>query len=314
MEALSAGLASLVVLGWCALAVRFGPRWGFVDAPDGSLKTHQAAAVPLGGVGLFVGLHAGLIVGGRFDPLLAIGTLLVLLIGLVDDRRGLSPLLRLSAAAVAGVVLAIGERTWLWGLVLIVLVVVCVNAVNLIDGLDALAGSTTAVTFLGLAWLALHRELSVWVLPLMAAAALAGFLIWNRPPARVFLGDNGAYLTGAVLAYATLTVARDHWEALVGVALVGAPLFDLAVTVLRRFRAGMALFAGDRDHVYDRLHQRAGWSVGRVSAVFAVAQAIWVSLIVVTEILAGPLTATAVAAALGLLMVIWTVAHRATPR
>lgn len=311
MEALSnASVAALIAFGWCALAIRLGPLLGFVDAPDGVLKNHQRAAVPLGGVGLFLGIHTGLSVTGHLDPWLLIGTLVLVVTGLADDRFGLSPLIRLSVATAAGAIMALGERSLWWALALIVLVVLCVNAVNLIDGIDALAGSTAAITLAGMAVLAYRRGVPDWLLPVAGSASMIGFLVWNRPPARVFLGDNGAYLTGSLLAYTSLIIAREPWEALIGVALAGYPLFDLGVTVLRRLRSGLALFAGDRDHTYDRLHRLAGWSTGRVSAIIALAQAFWVVVLISVELLAGPGAGVGVAFGLGLPTIVWATGRR----
>ena len=292
------------------MAVRLGPVLGFVDAPDGVLKTHGVTAVPLGGVGVLLGTHAGLGLVGRLDPLLLIGSLVLLAVGLADDRFGLSPVIRLSVAAFAGAIMAFGERSLGWGLALIALVVICVNAINLIDGIDALAGSTAAISLAGMGILASTRDRPDWALPLASCAALLGFLIWNRPPARVFLGDNGAYVTGSLLAYTSLVVARNPWEALAGVALIGFPLLDLAVTLLRRLRARSPLFFGDRDHTYDRLHRLRGWSAGRVSATIALLQTLWVSLLVISEKAAGPGAALGIAIGLGLTVIVWAVTRR----
>jgi UDP-GlcNAc:undecaprenyl-phosphate GlcNAc-1-phosphate transferase len=107
-----------------------------------------------------------------------------------------------------------------------------------------------------------------------------------------------------------MQVARHPWEALVGVALVGYPLFDLGVTVLRRARSGAALFAGDRDHTYDRLHSSLGWSTGRVSATIAIAQAVWVSLLIVTELATGPGPAVGIAVGVGLTAIGWAASRK----
>ncbi|MGH8874548.1 MAG: hypothetical protein ACRDVM_04770, partial [Acidimicrobiia bacterium] len=99
--------AGLVALGWCVLAIRLGPRAGYLDVPGGDeLKAHSAPAVPLGGVGIFLGVHAGMVLGGNLDPGLLAASGLALGLGLVDDHRGLSPQLRLGVESLAGVVLA----------------------------------------------------------------------------------------------------------------------------------------------------------------------------------------------------------------
>jgi UDP-GlcNAc:undecaprenyl-phosphate/decaprenyl-phosphate GlcNAc-1-phosphate transferase len=278
---LSLVAAFALSLGWCALSLNVGPRVGFVDTPDEThLKVHRRPAVPLGGVGIFLGVHAALIVGDALDIGLLIATGVLLLLGLADDRLGLSPVVRLSGEVVAGVALV----TWgeldldgpLVGALAIALVVVTVNAVNLFDGLDGLAGSAALISALGLAWLAMVRDADP-LIGLATAAALAGFLILNRHPARVFLGDNGAYVTGGFLAFAVLTSSeKAGLESIVVASLfLGVFLVDLIITVIRRARSGVALFAGDRSHVYDQLHDR-GWSIGKVAGAAALAQAVFV--------------------------------------
>jgi UDP-GlcNAc:undecaprenyl-phosphate GlcNAc-1-phosphate transferase len=305
LEELTAGsVALLVATAWCALAVRFGPRWGFVDRPDGSLKTHTGVAVPLGGVGVLAGFLAALGMSGRFSPYLAGAAAFVLVVGLIDDRLGLSPGSRLISATLAGVLLALSQTSIGLGLVLVAATVVCINAVNLLDGLDALAGSTTGVTLAAFGWLAASRDDPEWSVPLLAAAAIAGFLVWNLPPARVFLGDNGAYVAGVILVACAFLISDDGVELAVALAMIGAPLFDLGVTVLRRFRAGTALFVGDRDHTYDRLWVRTA-STARTTAAFAVAQLGWVAMLIVVEVSTSATIALTVGVVVGLFAVGW---------
>src|SRR5690606_20911231 len=127
-------------------------------------------------------------------------------------------------------------------------------------------GSVATVVLVGLAGLSwvLGGDPSWW-LPLVGAAALVGFLVWNLPPARLYLGDGGAYVVGVTIAWSVLRAADDWPTALVAVALVGVPFLDLGVAILGRLVARAPVFAGDRSHTYDRLHAR-GWPVGRVAA------------------------------------------------
>ena len=295
-------------LGWCAMSLSIGPRVGFVDRPDEShLKVHRRPAVPLGGVGIFVGVHAALIIGEAFDIGLLIATGVLLILGLADDRVGLSPLVRLSGEVVAAVALVLwGEMNLdgpLVGVVAIALVVVMVNAVNLFDGLDGLAGSAGLISALGLAWLAMVHDAEP-LIGLATTAALAGFLVLNRHPARVFLGDNGAYVAGGFLAHAVLTSSQTVGVGSTTVAtlFLGAFLVDLIVTVIRRARSGQPLFTGDRSHVYDQLHDR-GWSIGKVVGAVAVAQALFVVAGMLVDRL-GPTVAPWAAVAVGVAAVV----------
>lgn len=305
MEALTATATAAVVSAVAGLAaMRLGPRLGFLDRPDADLKVHEGSVVPLGGVGVLMGTAGGLFLLELAPPWpVGLAAIMVWLLGLLDDRWSLSPVGRLAGEVAAGVLAGLGFRDH--GVVFVVVLagatVVAVNAVNLFDGLDALAGSVGVVSFLGLALLGGLRQQPEWTAALATAGALVGFLLWNRPPARLFLGDNGAYLTGLALVYVAAAISDSLVELLVALTLVGVPLLDLAVTVLRRARRRRPLFQGDRDHTYDRVHQ-GGWRVGKVSRVFASLQAGWVAVVIGTEAV-SPTLALVAACVVGLAVV-----------
>jgi len=271
-------VASVAVsIAVCRLAINLGPRLGIVDLPDNHLKPHHGAPVPLGGIGILIALHIGMAIAGVFDLGLFLATVLVWFVGLYDDVSGLNPISRLAASGVAGTILAVLARdtpTGVPSFVWVLVVVVVINAVNLLDGLDALAGSVSAVAAIGLAVFAMSQGWFDWWAVLLLVGALVGFLVWNYPPARLYLGDNGAYVVGVTLAWGAMTAGVDGASSLVAIALLGVPAFDLAITVGRRLVTKSALFSGDRDHTYDRLH-RAGWSVTRVALVFTGFQFVW---------------------------------------
>lgn len=277
-------LAAAVAATWATVAIRLGPKIGYVDVPDAGelLKTHEQPAVPLGGIGVFAAVHIGMAVEGQFEPGLFFATLLALILGLADDRVGLDPKLRLGAEVGIGAVLVFSTDTAfdepLGAILAVIAVVVLINAVNLFDGLDGLAGASAAVTGLGLAWMAAIRGTDA-TLGLVLAAGLAGFLVFNWHRARVFLGDNGAYTIGVLLAYATLAVTPSGPSAawLVALMALGVFVVDLFATVIRRRLAQRPLFAGDRSHLYDQLRDR-GRSVPAVSLTAATVQAGFVLL------------------------------------
>lgn len=274
-------VAAAVCLGWCAFALWLGPRIGFVDRPDSSpLKTHTRAAIPLGGVGVFLGVHLGAVVRGDIDVVLLVSSGVVLVLGLIDDRLGLSPRVRLGVEILAALILVAGTGSIVGPLQFVLgvlLVVFAINAVNLYDGLDGLAASAAAVTALGIAGVAAAYEASPAV-PLELAAALGGFLVLGWHPAKVFLGDSGAYVIGLMLASSLLHVAEGDSRALIAASsLLGVFALDLLVTLLRRRRARRPLFTGDRSHIYDRLRDR-GMSVPAVVAASAITQVLLVAI------------------------------------
>lgn len=301
--ALALGSSLMLVLGLRPLA-----RWvGLVDRPDGGLKDHAREIPIVGGISVFVAVQAGMAVGGIFDIWLFATTLAMLAIGVLDDIVGISPRLRLIAAAAAGiaVTLSVGTRGDIFaGLVVVASVVVAVNAVNLLDGADGVAGSAAFISAIGIAFLARIVGADVWA-PLILAGAIAGFLVLNWPPARVFLGDGGAYVVAVSLAFFAVSLggvpatSSTDWLPLTIVAgsTLGVFLVDLIVTLLRRFLSRAPLFGGDRSHVYDQLALE-GHRPTRVVAMVAGAQVSIVTLVVVATFLFDPWVAAASGVAL----------------
>ena len=185
--------------------------------------------------------------------------------GLWDDLRPLSPWVRLPVQVAAGMCLVAGgltlEPLGAWGpAVLVLATVACCNAVNMMDGQDGLAPGLGVMAGLGLAGVAVVSGTSS-AFGFAVAGASLGFLVWNRPPARTFLGDGGAYALGVLLVAAAAPAAAD-WPTLLGVVLCLALfVIELTSTVLRRLLAASPALRGDRDHTYDRLADCPGQPV-----------------------------------------------------
>lgn len=298
-------LAFLVAVAATPLAMRLARTTGLLDRP-GDLKIQTRAIPYLGGLGVAAGLAVA-VVPHRPALLLPLGLALVL--GVVDDARHVDPFVRLAVEVAVGLTTAAVLPTRLpgpLGVVAVTLVVVLViNGVNMIDGLDALAAGVGLVSAIGFAVVLDGDDRTV---ALGLAGALAGFLVFNRPPARVYLGDGGAYLLGAALA-ALLVMA---WApegplalSLGALPLVACAVAELAFAVLRRKRSGARLSAGDRSHVYDQLVHR-GWSRNRSVAAYVVAQALLAALAVVAVDLSPGLAGATVG--VGALALLGTVA------
>jgi UDP-GlcNAc:undecaprenyl-phosphate GlcNAc-1-phosphate transferase len=214
-------------------------------------------------------------------PLLAVaGVVMATVVGLVDDARPQPASVRMAALAVAGVPIAAGLPLDELGLSarvgVVVLLLLLANAVNLIDGQDGLAGGLGAIASVGLAAVIAANGANP-VLALAVAGALVGFLAWNLPPARVFLGNGGAYGLGALLTVLAAQATAGHgWHGLLAAALcLGVFAFELTFTVFRRLRSAQRLATGDRRHSYDLLgHSRGNrdrstlalWTLAAVAA------------------------------------------------
>lgn len=256
---LVAGIAFVAAAVLTPVAIRVAFRWRIVDRP-GDLKTQRVPVAYLGGVAVFLAAAVGPVVAGHAWILLPGG--LALALGLADDVRPLPVPFRIGAELTIAVVAAVGvDGPALERVATAVLVLGLLNAVNLLDGQDGLASGTVAIIALGFALLGGPAT----TIGLALAAALAGFLLFNRPPARVYLGDAGAYFLGTMCALLpSLTHdASTRWSVWWAVPLlVAVPVTDTAVAIGRRLRAGRPLLQGDRSHVYDQLVDR-GLTVGR---------------------------------------------------
>jgi UDP-GlcNAc:undecaprenyl-phosphate GlcNAc-1-phosphate transferase len=255
---------------WASRAV--ARRLGVVSAPDPFVDQHTEPVARLGGVGIAAAAAAALALDPRVGGATAVGALLFLAAGLLDDVREFAPsrklALQLAAASVAGafgatldvtgnpVLDAVGGAVW---------IVVIVNAVNVTDVCDGLVAGLAVIALLALG----AAEPSLWEPCLAVSGACLGFLVFNAPPASIFLGDAGSSFLGFVLAALSLDAVRRPDSARPGIQallLLGVPLFELGFVVLARSRRGVPWWRGSADHIALRL-QAAGLSRWQTDAV-----------------------------------------------
>lgn len=272
--AVSAAGAFVVAVATCPLFARLAFRTGIVDRP-GPLKVQRRPVPYLGGLAVLAALAVPTAV---LRPWWALPMVFATVLGLRDDSGELPASLRLALEVVIALCAAVvgpADDGFTFAAT-VVFVLVLINAVNLLDGLDALASGVTFFSATGFAVLLAGDAATIAA---ALAAALAGVLVWNRPPARIYLGDAGTYLLGVVLALllATAMEVDDSSDAVASLLFVAVPVADTAVAILRRWRARRPLFAGDRGHVYDQLVDR-GWSAPRAVAACVIAQAAFVVL------------------------------------
>lgn len=303
----AAGLAVLITPAVRAAAVRLGA----IDV-GGGRHVHRGRVPRLGGVVLLVA-GGGALLGaqalgiGVLDLLaargwrlgwLAVGALVVLAIGMLDDLRGLAPVTKLAAQVFAALIAVAGGYgfaavtnpftggvIWLgaWGVAGSLLWIVAItNAFNLIDGLDGLAAGTGLIAALTLFCIALvEQRPDAAVMAATLAGVLAGFLRFNFAPATIFLGDAGSLLLGyllSLLAIQSLQKGPTAIVVLVPVLALGLPILEATVTVARRVLvAGIAsLFRADQDHIHHRLlelgltHRRAVLLLYGIAVAFGV--------------------------------------------
>jgi UDP-GlcNAc:undecaprenyl-phosphate GlcNAc-1-phosphate transferase len=286
--AASAGAAALVVATSATGLVRsVARRTGMVARPNPIVPQHTRPVAHLGGLGLGAGLAAGVGVlviagappgpGGMSAAGFAGAAALFLALGALDDVIELGAAAKfLLQALVAAVAVALGAFAPVTGLapvdraIALLWILTLVNAFNFTDVCDGLLATLSLVA---LAVLAAGQPAAA-SLALAGAGACAGFLLFNAPPATIFMGDAGSHLLGFLLAALTLGVARGSdapaAAALGGLLLVGVPLFELVFLTAVRIRKGIPWWKGSPDHFALRL-QAAGLTRLQTDAVAAAA-------------------------------------------
>lgn len=261
------------------IVIRLCRRWNLLDQP-GPLKIHSQPVPRLGGVAVVFAISAGMVV---VSPVLATrewpffaALSLVCVTGLIDDLSGLSALIRLASQIIAGGLLWYGGwRVPVFAAAGPNLIATCLfvaafaNAFNFLDGADGIAAGVACIiaaafaTFPGAPGTAFGRA-AAW----SVAGACAGFLLFNFPPAKIFLGDSGSTAIGLCIAFLGLDSYRSNpvtaAQMLFPILAAALPLLDAALAIFRRIRRGVSPLYGDRSHVYDLLATR-GLSPRRVA-------------------------------------------------
>lgn len=286
------------------IAITVAQRLAFVDQPGAEAHKKHARAVPYGGgIAMAAALALTFIVGHlptvkllaipEFSPVVVIcmGAGIMFFMGMIDDKRSLPALLKLtvqivvSAAVVYFADLSINflapwplisfGLAWAW-------LILVTNAYNLIDHADGFSSSIGIVSIgvllysslasgsIGMAWL--------WV---ALISVLCGFLCWNWPPARIYMGDAGSLPLGFFIGCGTLGVtfwpsdsSGSPLSVLAPILITAIPMFDTAVVIVKRLRAGQPIMRGDRNHIGHRL-----WRLGmRSSTTVATVIALQVAL------------------------------------
>jgi len=309
------GIAAFVLTGLLTWPVRaLAIRLGAMDAPNIARKTQTEPVPYLGGVAIALGISiitlgavfvgADNFAGENNDQLkdLALTVLLPALVlgamGLLDDLRSLSPWPRLITQTLIGIVVAFvivkngtigtpfgdsNSGSWINTAVTVFWIVGICNSINFFDNLDGAASGAVAIAALGIFVIAFDRgQELVSALSIVTAGATLGFLMWNKSPAKIYMGDAGALFLGVTISVATIRLnpgITPTWKSLaIPVMLLAVPLLDTCVAVFSRLARGLSPLTGGKDHLSHRL-VRAGltrpmaaislWSASGVCALFA---------------------------------------------
>jgi len=216
------------------------------------------------------------------------GAVVALLIGMWDDKFGMQPLVKLAGqASAAGLLVATGRMPDL-GVpaplvmaVTVTAIVALMNAVNFLDNMNGMVGGIAAIALGAFAWTSIIRgAYGLAAAQLALAGACLGFLRYNFPRARLFLGDAGSLLLGYSLAASALLAFESvpaGWPRLVPIVILAYPAFDMIFVVVNRLREGRKVYEGGRDHANHRLASVIGCQKRTVMMIWAVGAALSVS-------------------------------------
>lgn len=306
-------------------------RWlrakGQVDRPD-ERRMHHGEVPRGGGLMLAGGLIAGLLVlapwgsdgVGSWGPCLVMIVALCTL-GAIDDMRGMG----IGARVIVQTVIACGvllvwdgvgtvhlagdwysSRIWLLSGLALVAFLWLINLHNFMDGSDGLA--TQQAIWTGLAYAVIFSiegfALEFVVASLLAIAAI-GFLLWNRPRARIFLGDSGSLLIGGVVAWLALRALQTQSASLATCILISSVfVVDATATLLARLWRGEQWYTAHRSHAFQRLID-AGWSHARVLMAYAGVNLSIVLPALVLTLMDRPLDLVLSLGVVGILLIGW---------
>ncbi len=279
---LAALLCSLLLM---PVVIRLSHRKKWYDIPD-KRKIHTGLIPRLGGMGMFLSVVVVAILssilylhlaGGkgflefRYLSVFA-GFALIFCVGLYDDFRSLRALPKLSIQIMAGAVIAASGftisklslpyvGTFSLGVfaypVTILWLVGISNALNLVDGMDGLAGGIAAFAAISMGIIAvIQQQVVTAMLAFILFGSIVGFLAFNFPPAKIFMGDCGSLFLGFALAVIPLmgiSKAASFSALIIPITLLTIPIIDTVAAIIRRLRAGRSIASPDKDHIHHKL-------------------------------------------------------------
>lgn len=301
---------------------RFAQLMGSLDYPS-PRRINEEPVPNMGGLAIYLAFLLSLLFFLEITkPLLGLllGSTLILLVGLLDDMRGLSPKGKLLGQLIGAFIAVLyGVRidfitnplggfiytgnlaipfSMLW-------IVGITNTINLIDGLDGLASGVGSIASLTLFAVALKEgQPTIAILAITLSGSSFGFLPYNFHPAKIFMGDTGAMFLGYVLACISILGALKTTAAVtlaIPVLALGVPIFDTVFAIVRRHQNGQPIFQGDQGHLHHRLLDLGLSQKKAVLVIYSISILLGMMAFGING--AGPLLATLILILMGLLLV-----------
>lgn len=266
-----AGIALLLSLVVTPGVIKLAFKVGAIDKPN-SRKVHDRVMPRLGGLAIFVAFTIPTFMALGFNKQfigLLLGGIVILVLGVLDDIKDLSPKVKLAGQLVAALILIgfgakvdiltnpFGSKPIELGLlsipVTIFWIVGVTNAVNLVDGLDGLAAGIAAIAAATLGLVAMENDPAITVVAFILVGAIIGFMRYNFNPARIFMGDSGSLFLGytlAGLAIMGLAKSATVYSLFIPVLVLGVPILDTLFAIIRRIINDQPIFKADKAHLH----------------------------------------------------------------
>ena len=274
------GVISLIAVGLLTPVMRLvAKRYGVVDSPSEIHKTHKDPVPYLGGVAIAIGVVgitylASLVSDFSRETFLLASSVLIPaiimgIVGLIDDLRKLSPWPRFIIQSLFGIAitaLLVATNTlgspfgnnWIDIPITTLFIVGITNAINFFDNIDGGASGSLAIAAIFLFILSFQgSQFLIAALSIVLVGATLGFLLWNKPPARIYMGDAGALFLGILIASLAIRFDPNPIDRIASFAipllLIAIPILDTSVAVASRVKRRISPFQGGRDHLSHRL-------------------------------------------------------------
>ena len=297
------GLLAFVLAGFLTWPVRkIAISVGAMDKPTLDRKTQKEPIPYLGGVAIASSItiltFAAVIKSNNTQATFPLAAMLLFpaiflgIVGLIDDLRTLQPMPRLIIQTVTAVVVSIFlintdtvaihfDSTILDEVIMVFWIIGICNSINFFDNLDGGAAGTVAVSSFGIAAIALGegQEL-IAALAIVTAGSTLGFLMWNKSPAKIYMGDAGALFLGVIVSVLTIRLnpgITPQWSSIALLPmLLAVPILDTCIAVFSRIKRGISPLTGGKDHLSHRL-MRKGLSKRRTAFTLWAMQGLLVS-------------------------------------
>ena len=271
-------IAVVISLFMTPIAKKIAVKVGAIDIPKDERRVHKKPMPLMGGLAIYISIIVASLIFLSVDKTLVsiiIGGTIIVISGIIDDIKGLSPRMKLLFQIIAAIVLIFGDVkidaltnpftqssnliplngfsipiTIFW-------VVGITNTLNLIDGLDGLASGVAMIASLSFLFVAnKFNYIQVMIMSSIVAGACLGFLPYNFNPAKIFMGDTGALFLGFILAALSIEGVMKSVATIavvVPIIILGVPIFDTTFAIFRRLLNGKSIAEADKGHLHHRL-------------------------------------------------------------